>query len=132
MARWHVGKDNWFLVVPALILGLVALYTVNRMYRAGDIRRAIEVVTTYRAGASPPLGRFLAERGGGDPECSARVLSEFYGTLDVTCSMPSGRRYEWRVHVGQRAFAPSDDPTKRLMHEYAPEIFPPALQGAGA
>jgi hypothetical protein len=130
MARWHIGKDNWFLVIPAAILGLVALYTVNRMYRAGDIRRAIEVVTTYQVGTAPPLGQFLAARDGGDLACSARVLSEFYGTLDVFCSASSTRvPYHWRVHVGQRAFAPGDRPTKRLMHNYAPEIFGPADAG---
>ena len=56
MARWHIGRDNWFLVIPAFLLGLVALYTVHALYRAGDIRRAIEVVVSYRAPGRPPLG----------------------------------------------------------------------------
>jgi len=125
MARAHIGFDNWFLVIPAAVLGLVALYTVNRMYRAGDIGRAIEVVTTYQVEPKPPLGEYLRQRQG-DLSCEAEMLSYFYGTLDVTCFAPGQReRYRWRVHVGQRAFAPADDATRRLMQEYAPEIFVP-------
>lgn len=121
--RWHIGRDNWFLVIPALILGLAALWTVNRMYRAGDIRRAIEVVTTYRVEGRPELGEWLRQRGG-DVGCGAEMVSRFYGTLDVTCvPADSGTAYEWRVHVGQRAFAPADDVTQGMMARYAPEVF---------
>lgn len=123
VARLHIGKDNWFLVIPAAILGLVALYTVNRMYRAGDIRRAIEVVVTYQVGTRPPLGEYIQSQQGAI-ECTARMLSHFYGTLDVACgARDPGPRYRWRVHVGQRAFAPADDVTRELMQAYAPEIF---------
>lgn len=123
MARVHIGWDNWFLVIPGAILGLVVLYTVNRMYHAGDIRRAIEVVVTYQVEPQPPLGEYLQARQGAI-ECSAEMLSYFYGTLDVACEpREAGQSYLWRVHVGQRAFAPADDITRELMQAYAPEIF---------
>ncbi len=123
MARWHIGKDNWFLVIPAAILGLAALWTVNSMYRAGDIRRSLEVVTSYAPGGRQPLGEWLAEREG-RLECTARMVSRFYGTLDVVCTPAgSGNRYAWRVHVGQLAFAPMDNTTGDLMRTYAPEVF---------
>lgn len=130
MARFHIGRDNWFLVIPALILGLVALFTINRMYRAGDIRRSIEVVTGYRAaGSGPTLGAYLAEREG-PVDCSAEIVSQFYGTLDVQCATrTAGNRYRWRVHVGQRAFAPADDATRDLMAEFAPGIFTETSEG---
>jgi len=123
MARVHVGRDNWFLVIPAAILGLVTLYTVNRMYRAGDIRRSIEVVASYQVEGRPSLQDYLRDREGA-LGCEAEILSYFYGTLDVTC-MPeeSRKKYTWRVHVGQRAFAPGDAVTLGLMREYAPSIF---------
>ncbi len=123
MARFHIGRDNWFLVIPAAILGLATLYTVNRMYRAGDIRRSIEVVTAFEAGGQAPLGEFIADDEG-DLNCTAEVLSSFYGTLDVHCvPRDTGINYRWRVHVGQRAFAPINGGTKALMRRYAPDIF---------
>ena len=123
MARFHIGRDNWFLVIPAAILGLVTLYTLNRMYRAGDIRRSIEVVTTFEAAGRPPLEEFIVAAEG-DLTCTAEVLSSFYGTLDVHCvPRDTGINYRWRVHVGQRAFAPINGGTKALMRCYAPEIF---------
>jgi hypothetical protein len=125
MANWHIGRDNWFLVIPAAILGLVALYTVNQMYRAGDIRRSIQVVTTYEVAGQVPFGEFLEAREGG-VECLAVMVSRFYGTLDVSCTGRTSRQtYQWRVHVGQGAFAPADEPTRALMREYAPEVFAP-------
>jgi hypothetical protein len=123
MAKWHIGRDNWFLVIPAAILGVAALLTINAMYRAGDIRRSIEVVTTYTVDGQPMLGDFLEERAG-RLECAAEMISRFYGTLDVTCSSrESGQAFIWRVHVGQRAFAPADDATLAVMQEYAPDVF---------
>lgn len=123
MAKAHIGWDNWFLVIPAAILGLVALWTVNRMYQAGDIRRSIEVVTTYQVAGRPPLGDYMESREG-PMECSATLVSRFYGTLDVACAASdSPATYTWRVHVGQRAFAPADDATLELMSDYAPDVF---------
>ncbi len=123
MARFHIGRDNWFLVIPMAILGLATLYTLNRMYRAGDIRRSIEVVTSFEAGGQPRLGEFIADDEG-ELSCTAEVLSSFYGTLDVHCvPRDTGINYRWRVHVGQRAFAPINGGTKALMRRYAPEIF---------
>lgn len=131
MARFHIGKDNWFLVIPAAILGLVALFTINRMYRAGDIRRSIEVVTDYRAAEQPPLGEYLTRREG-PVECAAEIVSRFYGTLNVECATAGGaNRYRWRVHVGQRAFAPADDATRELMRSYAPGVFEKSEGGEG-
>ena len=125
MERAHIGLDNWFLVIPAAILGVAALLTVNSMYRAGDIRRSIEVVTTYQVEGKPMLGDFLESRVGA-VACEAELLSTFYGTLDVSCAgagAADAPRYSWRVHVGQRSFAPSDDVTFGLMREYAPSVF---------
>ena len=123
MARFHIGRDNWFLVIPTAILGLVTLYTVNRMYRAGDIRRSIEVVTGFEVAGRPPLGDYIAASEG-DLDCTAEVLSSFYGTLDVHCVPRETRiNYRWRVHVGQRAFAPINGGTTALMQRYAPDVF---------
>ncbi len=123
MAKWHIGWDNWFLVIPAAIMGLVALYTVNQMYRAGDVRRSIQVVTTYEVEGQPMFGDFLEARVG-SVDCFAEMISRFYGTLDVSCtSRASSQTYTWRVHVGQDAFAPADDATLAFMQEYAPEVF---------
>jgi hypothetical protein len=123
MASWHIGRDNWFLVIPAAILGVVALLTINQMYRAGDIRRSIEVVTTYAVEGQPVFGDFLEAREG-PVNCVALMVSRFYGTLDVSCtSLERSSTFTWRVHVGQRAFAPADDATLALMRAYAPGIF---------
>lgn len=123
MAKWHIGWDNWFLVIPAAIMGVVALYTVNQMYRAGDIRRSIQVVTTYEVEGQPMFGDFLEARVG-SVDCVAEMISRFYGTLDVSCtSRANSQTYTWRVHVGQDAFAPADDVTLAFMQEYAPEVF---------
>ncbi|NKB88015.1 MAG: hypothetical protein GKS06_07330 [Acidobacteria bacterium] len=123
MAKWHLGWDNWFLVIPAALLGVAALITINQMYRAGDIRRSIEVVTTYEVQGQPMLGDFMESREG-QVDCAAEMISRFYGTLDVSCaSRESGLTFTWRVHVGQRAFAPADDLTLALMRDYAPGVF---------
>ena len=121
--RYHLGWDNWFLVIPAAILGLVSLWTIHRMYQAGDIRRSIEVVAHYRVDGRPTLEEYVAAREG-PLDCAAELISRFYGTLDVTCTPGNtGTAYRWRVHVGQRAFAPVDERTRALMREYAPQIF---------
>lgn len=132
MARWHIGKDNWFLVIPAAILGLVALWTVHSMYRAGDIRRSIQVVTEYAPDGRKPLGEWMAEREGA-LDCRAEMVSRFYGALDVSCRPnEADTTYTWRVHVGQLAFAPADDATLELMGQYAPELFGErAQEGSG-
>lgn len=123
MAKWHIGWDNWFLVIPAAIMGVVALYTINQMYRAGDIRRSIQVVTTYEVEGHPVFGDYL-EASVGPVDCVAEMVSRFYGTLDVSCtSRETRQRLTWRVHVGQGAFAPADDKTLALMRRYAPEVF---------
>jgi len=123
MAKWHIGWDNWFLVIPAAIMGVVALYTVNQMYRAGDIRRSIQVVTTYQVEGQPVFGDFL-EANMGPVDCAAKMISRFYGTLDVSCTgREDSRTFTWRVHVGQDAFAPGDDTTLMLMSKYAPDVF---------
>lgn len=123
MAKWHIGWDNWFLVIPAAIMGIVALYTVNQMYRAGDIRRSIQVVTTYEVEGQPVFGDFL-EASVGPVDCVAQMVSRFYGTLDVSCTgRQNSQTFTWRVHVGQDAFAPANDETLALMREYAPEVF---------
>ena len=85
MAKWHIGWDNWFLVIPAAIMGVVALYTVSQMYRAGDIRRSIQVVTTYEVEGHPVFGDYL-EASVGPVDCVAEMVSRFYGTLDVSCT----------------------------------------------
>ena len=119
----RISRDNWFLVIPTLVLGIVASYTLYQMHAAGDVRRSIAVVAEYEAGGKPPLGDFLAARG--PVTCEAAVVSSFYGTMDVVCRV--GERdpevYVWRVAVMQEQFAPADEPTKALMAEYQPSIF---------
>jgi len=123
MAKWHIGWDNWFLVIPAAIMGLVSLYTINQMYRAGDIRRSIQVVTTYEVEGQPMFGDYLESRVG-PVDCAAEMISRFYGTLDVSCvARENPQNFTWRVHVGQDAFAPANDATLALMREYAPAVF---------
>ncbi len=119
----RINRDNWFLVLPTVVLGIVATYTLYQLHAAGDVRRAIEVVAEYAAEGEETLGDFLAQRG--PVVCDATVVSSFYGTMDVTCTV--GRldpeRYVWRVDVMQQAFAPADEPTRRLMAEYQPSLF---------
>ncbi len=56
--------------------------------------------------------------------CGATLISRFYGTLDVSCTaLETAATFTWRVHVGQKAFAPGDDATLGLMQEYAPDVF---------
>ena len=108
-----------------------ALLTINSMYKAGDIRRSIEVVTTYTVEGQPMLGDYLEERAG-TLNCSAELISRFYGTMNVWCDgRDTGETFTWRVHVGQRAFAPADDLTLTVMQQYAPDVFgPSAATGA--
>lgn len=116
-----VNRDNWFLVVPTLVLGVVALYTLHSMYAAGDVRRAVEIVAEYRAGERPPLGDWLAQRSA-SMQWNAEVVSRFYGTLEVSCRT-AGDDYRWRVDTLQRAFAPADETTRALMRQYDPDAF---------
>ena len=119
----RISRDNWFLVLPTVLLGIVASYTLYQLSAAADVRRSIEVVAGYEAEGKQPLGDFLAHRG--PVTCDATVVSSFYGTMDVTCII--GRldteRYVWRVDVLQQAFAPADEPTRQLMAEYQPSLF---------
>ena len=128
MPRASINRTNWFLVIPTIILGLGVLYTVNRMYAAGDIRRSIETVLDYTVEGRPALAEFIA--GEGQLECTAEIISRFYGKVDVACRGPeSGNLYRWVVHVGQLAFAPADERTRVLMETYAPQLFVREEQG---
>lgn len=119
----RISRDNWFLVLPTVLLGIVASYTLYQLHAAGDVRRSIEVVAEYQAEGKPPLGDFLAQRG--PVTCDAAVVSSFYGTMDVTCTVGrlDAERYVWRVDVLQQGFAPADEPTRQLMAEYQPSLF---------
>ena len=122
----RLTRENWFLVVPTIALGLLATYTLYRLHGAGDVRRAVEVVAEYEGADRPSLGEFLAARG--PLEWDAEVVSSFYGTMDVRCrvGVRDPRTYRWRVDVLQMAFAPADVPTRELMAEYEPELYGPA------
>ena len=118
-----VTRENWFLVVPTIILGIVASYTLFRLHAAGDARRAIAIVVEYEAEGQPPLGEFLALRG--PIAWESEIVSSFYGSMDVSCLIGSTdpRRFVWRVHVMQKVFAPADQATRALMGEYEPSLY---------
>jgi len=119
-----LNRDNWFLVLPTFVLGIVASYTLYQMHAAGDARRAIEIVAEYEAAGQPPLGEFLARRG--PLAWETEVVSNFYGTMEVACIVgPTNNleRFAWRVHVMQKVFAPADASTRALMGEYQPDLF---------
>ena len=125
-----MNRDNWFLVVPTIVLGIVASYTLYQMHAAGDVRRAIEIVAEYEADGQPPLAEYLGRMG--QLEWESAVVSNFYGTMDVTCIVASserGRHFVWRVDVLQKAFAPADEATRELMAEYQPSLFSKTSDG---
>jgi hypothetical protein len=125
-----LNRDNWFLVLPTFVLGIVASYTIYQMHAVGDARRAIEIVAEYAADGQPPLGEFLAHRGPLDWD--TEVVSSFYGTMEVACIVgPENlQRFAWRVHVMQKIFAPADANTRALMGEYQPDLFGSPNEGA--
>jgi hypothetical protein len=118
-----MNRSNWFLVVPTIIFGVWASWALYQLHAAGDARRAVDIVGEYRAEGRPTLAEFLGERG--SVECTAEVVSSFYGTMDVTCRVGGTRPrgYVWRVDVLQHNFAPADDVTRALMAEYQPSLF---------
>ncbi|MFQ5743229.1 MAG: hypothetical protein ACE5HV_06525 [Acidobacteriota bacterium] len=128
-----MNRENWFLVLPTIVLGVVALLTLHHLHAAGDVRRAVETVSIYRAGERPPLGEYLAA-GADRLDWQAKVVSRFYGTLDVSCRLT--RRggepveYRWRVDVLQGAFAPADETTRELMRQYEPALYSRLHEGA--
>jgi hypothetical protein len=100
------------------------------MHAAGDARRAVDIVGEYRADGQPTLAQYLGRSG--PVECASAVVSSFYGTMDVTCTVGSTRplTYVWRVDVLQEAFAPADETTRELMAEYQPSLFTSSTGGA--
>jgi hypothetical protein len=118
-----MNRDNWFLVLPTIVLGVVASYTLYQMHAAGDVRRSVAVVAEYEAAGQPPLGDYLARRG--PLEWDSTVVSRLYGTMDVTCKVGRTRvqHYVWRVDLLQQAFAPADAATRELMGEYEPSLY---------
>jgi len=119
----NLNRDNWFLVLPTVVLGIVASYTLYQLHAAGDVHRAIEIVAEYEADGQPTLAEFLARRG--RLEWESEVVSSFYGTMDVACivGLTKPQRFVWRVHVMQKAFAPADGETRALMGEYEPSLY---------
>jgi len=118
-----MNRSNWFLVIPTIVFGIWASWALYQMHAAGDARRAVDIVGEYRAEGQPPLAEFLGERG--PVACSSAVVSNFYGTMDVTCEVGRNpvREYVWRVDVLQQIFAPADEATRELMAEYQPSLF---------
>ena len=118
-----MNRSNWFLVIPTIIFGIWASWALYQMHAAGDARRAVEIIGEYQADGQPPLAEFLGRRG--QVACDSEVVSNFYGTMDVTCRVGGTQPsfYVWRVDVLQRNFAPADDATRALMAEYQPSLF---------
>jgi len=118
-----MNRDNWFLVVPTILLGVVASYTLYQLHAAGDVRRAVGIVVEYEADGQPSLAEYLGRQGLVD--CDAEVVSNFYGTMDVTCKVGrlSASYYVWRVDVIQKAFAPADGATREMMSRYQPSLY---------
>ena len=119
-----MNRGNWFLVLPTIALGIWASYALYQMHAAGDSRRAVRIVGEYRAPGQPPLAEYLAREGA--VECTTEVVSSFYGTMDVACTVGAATdapRYVWRVDVLQEAFAPADASTRKLMAAYQPSLF---------
>ncbi len=125
-----MNRNNWFLVVPTIVLGLWASYALYQMHAAGDARRAVDIVGEYRADGQPTLAEYLGRVGPVD--CGSEVVSSFYGTMDVTCRVGSTRplTYVWRVDVLQEIFAPADEVTRTLMAEYQPSLYARPAGGA--
>jgi len=125
-----MNRNNWFLVLPTLVLGVWASYALYQMHAAGDARRAVAIVGDYRAEGQPTLAEYLGNLG--PVECASKVVSSFYGTMDVTCRVRSTppRVYVWRVDVLQEIFAPADETTQELMAEYQPSLFATPTGGA--
>lgn len=127
----RLSRDNWFLVVPTVVLGIAATITLHRLHAAGDVRHAVEIVAEYEAEGQPPLGEFLALRG--PLAWETEVISSFYGTMDVICRVGRSEphAFRWRVDVLQMAFAPADETTRELMAEYDPVLFSTAARAPG-
>ena len=94
-----LNRENWFLVLPTIVIGIVASYTLYQMHAAGDVRRAIEIVAGYEAEGMPPLADFLAT--GGPTAWDSSVVSRFYGTMDVICEVgvTAPKKYVWENGV---------------------------------
>jgi hypothetical protein len=118
-----MNRNNWFLVLPTIVLGIWASYALYQMHAAGDARRAVDIVGEYRAEGQPTLAEYLGQRG--PVACASEVVSSFYGTMDVICSVGATqpKTYVWRVDVLQEIFAPADELTRELMAEYQPALF---------
>ena len=119
-----MNRGNWFLVIPTVVLGVWASYALYQMHAAGDARRAVQIVGEYRAPGQPSLGEYLGREG--TVECATEVVSSFYGTMDVTCTVGAVAEplsYVWRVDVLQEIFAPADASTRELMARYQPSLY---------
>ena len=106
-----MNRENWFLVLPTIVLGVVASYTLYQMHAAGDVRRAIEIVAEYEAEGQPVLAEYLGRMG--PLEWDSEVVSNFYGTMDVRCTVGSTTGLRLMCGVSTCCRRLSHPPTRR-------------------
>jgi hypothetical protein len=101
------------------ILGLT-LVLLQQQFSQADYRRAIELLGAKPPGARWSIGQELVARSRtGSPDCHAKILSSFRGTLEVTCSTGDTRVYRFEVDLVRKSVQPADAVSRTLMQEVA-------------
>lgn len=104
-------------VIAALMIGILAmtLILLQQQFDEGDYKYALEMLGNKRPGEAWSLGQELLQRSGGQtPQCAAKIVSSFRGTLEVTCVTPAGAHYRFTVDRVRKTIGPGDAETAAL------------------
>jgi hypothetical protein len=109
-------------LVGGLMIGILGLTLVllQQQFSQADYRRAIELLGAKQPGTRWSVGQELVARSKtGSPDCRAKILSTFRGTLEVTCSTGDNQVYRFEVDLVRKSVQPADPAAQNLMEEVA-------------
>lgn len=108
-------RGKWLIGAMMIAILALALIMLQQQFDEGDHKFALEMLSFKRPGDTWSLGQELLFRSGQrTPNCAAKLLSSFRGTLEVTCSLPSGQRYHFNVDRVRKSIEPADTDTAEL------------------
>jgi hypothetical protein len=94
-----IPRTRWPLALAMVVLLALTLSWLQGRFDASDAKRAIAAAMSWKPGGTRSVLDVLAARGEGDPQCTAKLVSQLLGDVEVRCATARqpGIDYEFRV-----------------------------------
>jgi hypothetical protein len=113
-----IPRRRWPIAIAMIALLALTLVWLQGRFDASDAKKAIAAAMSWKPAAGQTVFDALAGRGEGDPQCTAKVMSQLLGDVEVRCWTPKQPRieYEFRVLLdGRRPPRAANDAAEQLV-----------------